>query len=160
MTYKWYERKWSWPNFKILSRHSTVYWTSELLESQNGLKFCMKVPWLDCSRNVSYIAVYEVILLLHYLWVYFCTKVSKVTEICFLKTVQYVDSEACEKIWMCNLDRKKISAFWDVAWSSLGVDRHFRGAYCLHHEGVRLHGATSQKALIFILTAVRTWNFT
>jgi hypothetical protein len=50
---------------------------------------------------------------------------------------------------------------------SLGVDRRFRGAYCLHHQGYerpcwwrqlsppkrqstpRLHGAISQKSLIF-----------
>jgi hypothetical protein len=53
----------------------------------------------------------------------------------------------------------KITAFWDVA-SSSGVDRRFRGAYCIPHTRqnaslnrrstpTRLHGATSQKALIF-----------
>jgi hypothetical protein len=56
----------------------------------------------------------------------------------------------------------KMTAYWDVAPCSLiGVDRCFRGAYCLHDQpdgggSMRLHGATSQKALIFILTAVRT----
>jgi hypothetical protein len=52
--------------------------------------------------------------------------------------------------------------FWDVAPCSLGVDRRFRGAYCLHHQvGVggstrllRLHDAISQKTLVFILPAV------
>jgi hypothetical protein len=29
----------------------------------------------------------------------------------------------------------KIRAFWDTAPCSLGVDRRFRGAYCLHHQG-------------------------
>jgi hypothetical protein len=29
----------------------------------------------------------------------------------------------------------KIRAFWDVVPCSLGVDRRFRGAYCLHHQG-------------------------
>jgi hypothetical protein len=30
----------------------------------------------------------------------------------------------------------KIRAFWDVAPCSLvGVERRFRGAYCLHHQG-------------------------
>jgi hypothetical protein len=39
----------------------------------------------------------------------------------------------------------KIKAFWDAALCSLlGADRRFRGAYCL------------QKALVFILAAVRT----
>jgi hypothetical protein len=28
----------------------------------------------------------------------------------------------------------KLRAFWDIAPSSLGVDGHFRGVYCLHHE--------------------------
>jgi hypothetical protein len=58
----------------------------------------------------------------------------------------------------------KITALWDVASCSFGVDRRFRGAYCLHHQGdesfitlimeavrplkrrstpTRLHGATS-----------------
>jgi len=60
----------------------------------------------------------------------------------------------------------KIRAFWDVAPCSLGVDRRFRGAYCLHHQGVdrwrqyaplkrrststRLHGATSQMTTLFV----------
>jgi hypothetical protein len=44
------------------------------------------------------------------------------------------------------------------------------GAYCLQHNEItqlkllststRLHGAVSQKAVILILAAVRTWNFT
>jgi hypothetical protein len=30
----------------------------------------------------------------------------------------------------------KVRAFWDIALCSLvGVDRRFRGAYCLHDEG-------------------------
>jgi hypothetical protein len=46
----------------------------------------------------------------------------------------------------------KTRAFWDVAPCSLEVDRRFTGVYCLHHQGnicLILHGATSQKALIF-----------
>jgi hypothetical protein len=58
----------------------------------------------------------------------------------------------------------KIRAFWDAAPCNLvGADRRFKGAYCLHHQGdrwallkcqynpTRLHGATSQKAVIFLL---------
>jgi hypothetical protein len=31
---------------------------------------------------------------------------------------------------------KKMTVFWDVAPCSLVEDyRHFRGAYCLHHQG-------------------------
>jgi hypothetical protein len=42
------------------------------------------------------------------------------------------------------------------------VDRRLRGEHCLHHQGdvTTLHGAISQKALTFILAAVRTWNLT
>jgi hypothetical protein len=30
----------------------------------------------------------------------------------------------------------KFRVFWDVApYSHVEVDRHFRGAYCLHHQG-------------------------
>jgi len=66
-----------------------------------------------------------------------------------------------------------MTAFWDIVPCSLvEVDRCFRGAYWLHHQGddhapvwcqstsMRLNGALSQKAVIFILTATRTWNFT
>jgi hypothetical protein len=38
-------------------------------------------------------------------------------------------------------------------FSLIEVDRHFRGVYCLHHEGtltMRLHGTISQKAVFFI----------
>jgi hypothetical protein len=54
--------------------------------------------------------------------------------------------------------RFKIAVFWVVAPCSLveGYQR-FRGPCCLHHQG-RLHGATTQKTAIFILTAVRTSN--
>jgi hypothetical protein len=46
----------------------------------------------------------------------------------------------------------KMDVFWDVAsYSLIDTDRRFRGAYCLHHQG-----ATSQKAAIFKLVAVRT----
>jgi hypothetical protein len=45
----------------------------------------------------------------------------------------------------------KMTAFWDIAPCSLvEVDRRFRCAYCLHHQGdVRLHGAVSQKGGLF-----------
>jgi hypothetical protein len=29
----------------------------------------------------------------------------------------------------------EVLVFWDVASCSLGVDQHFRGAYCPHHQG-------------------------
>jgi hypothetical protein len=54
-------------------------------------------------------------------------------------------------------------SFWNIAKSSLsGVDRRFRGAYWLPNRGDKssLHGAISQKVLIFILAAVITWNLT
>jgi hypothetical protein len=52
----------------------------------------------------------------------------------------------------------KITVFWDVASPSrVDIDRIFRGAYCLLHQFLgdvdlisrRLHGATSQKTVIF-----------
>jgi hypothetical protein len=40
--------------------------------------------------------------------------------------------------------------FWDVLPGKMIVDRRFRGAYCLHHQG-------SQKTILnIILAAVRT----
>jgi hypothetical protein len=50
--------------------------------------------------------------------------------------------------------RANTTAFWDTAPCSLvEVDRSFGDVYCLHHNGdetsTRLHGATSQKAIIF-----------
>jgi hypothetical protein len=61
----------------------------------------------------------------------------------------------------------KMAVFWDVAPCSLvEVHRHFRGPCCLHNErdaplklrspSTGLHGEISQKAVIFILTAVST----
>jgi hypothetical protein len=46
----------------------------------------------------------------------------------------------------------KMTAFWDVAlYALVEEDRRFRGAYCLHHQN-----AISQRAVVFILAAVRT----
>jgi hypothetical protein len=69
---------------------------------------------------------------------------------------------------------RRWQAFWDVALCSLVEEyRRVGGAYCLNHSSpwwwrqyprlkcrstfTRLHNATSQKAVIFILAAVRTW---
>jgi hypothetical protein len=58
----------------------------------------------------------------------------------------------------------KIAVFWVVAPCSLvEVYQRFRGPCCLHHppsssHPTTLHGATTQKTAIFILTAVRTSN--
>jgi hypothetical protein len=70
-----------------------------------------------------------------------------------------------------------MTIFWDVApCSQVEVYRRFKGACCLHHEGflimeagsisetlvtsTRPHGTTTQKTVIFILAAVRTWDLT
>jgi hypothetical protein len=60
----------------------------------------------------------------------------------------------------------KMTAFSDIALCSLvEVDRRFRGGYFIMSDNVplkrrsastRLHGAVSQKAVIFVLAAVRT----
>jgi hypothetical protein len=70
----------------------------------------------------------------------------------------------------------KIRAFWDIASCNLvRVDRRFRYTYCLHHQGdlfitlmigqyrhrsnpTRLHGAISQKALIFKIEVHSNWD--
>jgi hypothetical protein len=60
----------------------------------------------------------------------------------------------------------KLTAFWDIKLCRLvEVDGRFRGDYCHHHQGdewlmIWLHGAISQKAVNFILAALRTWNQT
>jgi hypothetical protein len=48
----------------------------------------------------------------------------------------------------------KMIAFWDIAPCILiEMDRPFRGAYCLHHQGneTRLHGGLSQKTVVSLL---------
>jgi hypothetical protein len=56
----------------------------------------------------------------------------------------------------------KTKAFIDTApCSVVEVDQRFRDAYCLYHQGTsRQRGTMSQKAVIFITAAVRTWNLT
>jgi hypothetical protein len=59
----------------------------------------------------------------------------------------------------------KMTVFWYVALCSLvEIDRHFRGAYCLHHKSDEfLRDYTAQhprRQSIFILAAVRNWNLT
>jgi hypothetical protein len=53
----------------------------------------------------------------------------------------------------------KMTSFWDVPPCSLvEVYRRFRGACFLHLRAcTRLHCASSQMTVIFILAAVRTW---
>jgi hypothetical protein len=68
---------------------------------------------------------------------------------------------------------KDMTVFWYIApCSPVEIDRRFRGACCLHHQGsrtseeplkrrsisTRLHGAVYQKKVIFILAAVRIFN--
>jgi hypothetical protein len=75
-----------------------------------------------------------------------------------------------------------MTAFWDTTpYSVVDVDRRFRGAYCLHHQGdvsitalmmetVRISETSVyfqestrhyiQKAVMFILAAVRFRNLT
>jgi hypothetical protein len=69
----------------------------------------------------------------------------------------------------------KMIAFWDREMCILiEVDHRFRGVYCLHHCGtdgggsrhlrnislLRCHSTVSQKAIIFVFSAVKTWNLT
>jgi hypothetical protein len=50
------------------------------------------------------------------------------------------------------------TAFWEIAWSPWRW-RQYAPLNC-PSTSTRLHRATSQKAVIFITAAVRTWNFT
>jgi hypothetical protein len=74
---------------------------------------------------------------------------------------------------LCRLETSqntlKTRAFWDIAQCSLAeVDRRFRRAYCLHHQGDRSSETSvsfyqtarcnNSKDGIFILDAVRTWD--
>jgi hypothetical protein len=38
------------------------------------------------------------------------------------------------RLQVLTAESMKLRAFWNIAPSSLGVDGHFRGVYCLHHE--------------------------
>jgi hypothetical protein len=69
------------------------------------------------------------------------------------------------EITICDFSAIKIvimSVYYDVALCSLAdIDQHFRGAYCLQHQGdesisTTLCGLMSQKTVIFTLVAVRT----
>jgi hypothetical protein len=71
----------------------------------------------------------------------------------------------CRNSWLTETNRSNTcSDFWDVLPCKMIVDRRFRGAYCLHHQGVMtiiLHGSTFQKTILnIILAAVRTRNLT
>jgi hypothetical protein len=64
----------------------------------------------------------------------------------------------CIWVYQSKLSRK-MTDFWDIAPCSLvEVDQCFRGVYCIirlrHQSTSRLHGTISQKAIIFIRTAV------
>jgi hypothetical protein len=49
----------------------------------------------------------------------------------------------------------KVAVFWVVApYSLVEVYQRFRGPCCLHYQGDRLHGATTQKTAIFIIIIV------
>jgi hypothetical protein len=50
----------------------------------------------------------------------------------------------------------KFRVFWDVApCSHVEVDRRFRGAYCLHHQGDELFIRTSEPSANFNVTTRR-----
>jgi hypothetical protein len=74
---------------------------------------------------------------------------TKISFICFLYRVV---KSCLVRFQVLTVASMKIRAFWDIApFSLVGVDRHFRGVYCLRYRATptRLNSATSQKALIF-----------
>jgi hypothetical protein len=63
------------------------------------------------------------------------------------------DTMVLVRFQVLTAESMKTTAFWDVARCSLiEVDWRFRGAYCLPHEGGRLHGSISQKALMTVVS--------
>jgi hypothetical protein len=72
--------------------------------------------------------------------------------------------------WYTVFSEYKMTVCWDVAlYSLVGVYQRFRGACCLHHQGTDDEGSKHlwnvgkllpdyQKTVIFIPTAIRTWN--
>jgi hypothetical protein len=53
-----------------------------------------------------------------------------------LRTNRYTELSSDEPTQNEPKKSLKMAIFWDVAPSSLvDTDRHFRGAYCLHHQG-------------------------
>jgi hypothetical protein len=42
-----------------------------------------------------------------------------------------INKQYAKQVWIGT----KTRAFWDIAPWGLGVERRFRGAYCLHHQG-------------------------
>jgi hypothetical protein len=92
-----------------------------------------------------------------------CSETNYNEEICLSIRIFYLQTYwtnfdliwcwLCTKVCRENIISKMI-VFWDVAPCSLvEVYRRFRGDCCLHHRA-----ATSQKTVIFILAAERTWN--
>jgi hypothetical protein len=54
--------------------------------------------------------------------------------------MERLNSDMVPVVWIvkqCELvDGLKMTVFWDVAPCSLAeTDRHFRGVYCIHHQG-------------------------
>jgi hypothetical protein len=89
---------------------------------------------------------------------YYRVEIIEQETICFLR-------EAFENITKMRFEiltvtSMKMAVFWDVAPCSLiDIDRRFRGAYCHHHQGLILHGATSQKTVIFITQMIKSDAF-
>jgi hypothetical protein len=55
----------------------------------------------------------------------------------------------------------KIATFWDVVpCSLLGVDQQFRGAYCLHHQGIhRPDDGGSMHSEMSVYSKEATWRY-
>jgi hypothetical protein len=50
----------------------------------------------------------------------------------FIKVILLVTCVIFQVLMAASMEMR---AFWDIAPCNLGVDRHFRSAYCLHHQG-------------------------
>jgi hypothetical protein len=147
MNRKWFGRKWSLQNFKLLSQHSSggIEENNEKPQSVFPISRSRFEPGTSrgLSRNFNHSNIDNS--LTYYLFLRFVTPSSG------LKIKKYMEFRI---------------VFWDVLPCKIIVDRRFRGTCCLHHQGFRsstiiLHGSISQKTTLnIILAAVRTWNLT
>jgi hypothetical protein len=62
------------------------------------------------------------------------------------------------RIQVLTVANMKLTAFWNIASSSLvGVDRHFRGAYCLHHVCLKMETIRTCETSVY--SNETTWRY-
>jgi hypothetical protein len=122
---------------------------------------CLICPWIFFQCWSSMICAYTLFM---YIYMYTGCPMNIHLQTKFFKTGEWEvgkvlnmnrNREFCS-VWLAlveaNMVTVKIRAFWDIALCSLGVDRRFRGAYCLHHQGALFMCATIVTSLHEIVT--------